>query len=71
MDRDPMLKERPYSLDVNIMPDSCANDMRLDMLIGEPLVFGFDKIDEMAEHYYQFLIKEEIIKKDENSKNNE
>ena len=62
MDRDPMLKERPYSLDVNIIPDSCGNSMRLDMLIGEPLVFGFDKIEEIAEHYYQFLIKEAIVK---------
>jgi hypothetical protein len=32
--------------------------MRLDMLIGEPLVFGFDRIEEIAERYYQFVKNE-------------
>lgn len=63
-DRDPSLVDRPYSLEVNIMPDSCKNDMRLDFLIGEPLKFGFDKIEEIAENYYHFLVEEEIIIKE-------
>ena len=58
--RDPSLAERPYSLEVNIMPDSCKYDMRLDFLIGEPLKFGFDKIEEIAEHFHQFLVKEGV-----------
>lgn len=55
IDRDPNLAKKPYSLEVNIMPDSGKYDMRLDMLVGDPLVFGFDKIEEIAEGYYQFL----------------
>lgn len=62
-DRDPSLVDRPYSLEVNIMPDSCKNDMRLDFLIGEPLKFGFDKIEEIAEHFYQFLVKDGVVDK--------
>lgn len=57
IDRDPTLASRPYSLEVNIMPDSLMYDMRLDMLIGEPLAFGFDKIESIAERYYQFITK--------------
>lgn len=51
----------PYSLEVNIIPDSIKNDMRLDMLIGDPLKFGFDKIEEIAENYHRFLITEGIV----------
>lgn len=51
---------RPYSLEVNIIPDSVKYDMRLDMLVGDPLKFGFDKIEEIAENYYKFLITEGI-----------
>ena len=58
--RDPSLAERPYSLEVNIMPDSCKYDMRLDFLVGDPLKFGFDKIEEIAEHFHQFLVKEGV-----------
>lgn len=50
----------PYSLDVNIIPNSVKYDMRLDMLIGDPLKFGFDKIEEIAENYHKFLIAEGI-----------
>lgn len=60
IDIDPHLKENPYSLEVNIMPDSSKYDMRLDMLIGNPLVFGFDRIEEIAERYYQFWMKEDF-----------
>ena len=60
-DRDPSLVDRPYSLEVNIMPDSVKHDMRLDMLVGEPLKFGFDKIEEIAEHYHRFLMDEGVI----------
>ena len=48
--------------EVSIIPDSCENDMRLDMLIGNPLAFGFDKVESVAEHYHQFL-KEEVLSK--------
>ena len=58
--RDPSLAERPYSLEVNIIPDSCKYDMRLDFLVGDPLKFGFDKIEEIAEHFHQFLVKEGV-----------
>ena len=58
IDRDATVKDRPFSLDVNIIPDSGKYDMRLDMLIGEPLVFGFDRIEDMAERYYQFVKNE-------------
>lgn len=51
----------PYSLEVNIIPDSIKNDMRLDMLIGDPLKFGFDKVEEIAENYHKFLTTEGII----------
>lgn len=51
---------RPYSLEVNIIPDSVKYDMRLDMLVGDPLKFGFDKIEEIAENYHKFLIAEGI-----------
>ena len=61
IDRDSKLRDNPYSLEVNIMPDSIKYDMRLDMLIGEPLVFGFDRIEEIAERYYQF-IRTEVFK---------
>jgi hypothetical protein len=61
IDRDSNLRDNPYSLEVNIMPDSIKYDMRLDMLIGEPLVFGFDRIEEIAERYYQF-IRTEVFK---------
>lgn len=64
IDRDTRLRDNPYSLEVNIMPDSVKYDMRLDMLIGEPLKFGFDKIEEIAEHYHHFLVEEEIIIKE-------
>ena len=57
-DRDPSLVDRPYSLEVNIILDSIKYDMRLDMLIGEPLVFGFDQIEEIAKKYYQFITTE-------------
>ena len=60
IDRDQHLKDNPYSLEVNIIPDSCKYDMRLDFLIGEPLKFGFDKIEEIAEHFHQFLVKEGV-----------
>ena len=60
-DRDPRCKEQPYSLDVNILPDSIKHDMRLDMLIGDPLRLGFDKVESIAEHYYHF-IQEELNK---------
>lgn len=63
IDRDPYLKDNPYSLEVNIIPDSCKNDMRLDFLIGEPLKFGFDKVEEIAEHFYQFLVKDGVVDK--------
>lgn len=58
---DANLVDRPYSLDVNIMPDSVLHDMRLDMLIGEPLKLGFDKVEEVADNYYKFLMTEGII----------
>lgn len=58
--RDPTFAENPYSLEVNIMPDSSKYDMRLDMLIGNPLVFGFDRIEEIAGRYYQFWMKEDL-----------
>lgn len=58
IDRDPNLASRPYSLEVNIIPDSVKYDMRLDMLVGDPLIFGFDKIEEIAENYHKFLITE-------------
>ena len=61
IDKDPTLKDKPYSLEVNIMPDSCAYDMRLDFLIGNPLKFGFDKIEEIAQRYHQFLELEGLI----------
>lgn len=35
--------------------------MRLDMLVGDPLIFGFDKIEEIAENYHKFLITEGIV----------
>lgn len=57
IDRDPTLASRPYSLEVKFIPDSIKNDMRLDMFIGDPLVFGFDKIESIAEQYYQFITK--------------
>ena len=60
IDREQHLKDNPYSLEVNIIPDSCKYDMRLDFLIGEPLKFGFDKIEEIAEHFHQFLVKEGV-----------
>lgn len=60
-DRDPRCKEEPYSLEVNILPDSIKHDMRLDMLIGDPLKLGFDKVESIAEKYYQF-IQEEVFK---------
>lgn len=60
IDRDPSLASNPYSLEVNIIPNSVKYDMRLDMLIGDPLKFGFDKIEEIAENYYKFLITEGI-----------
>ena len=56
--RNKTLMERPYSLEVNIMPDNFKFDMRLDMLIGDPLELGFDKVEEMAEHYYEFILNE-------------
>ena len=59
-DKDPRCKEQPYSLDVNILPDSIKHDMRLDMLIGDPLKLGFDKVESIAEHYYQFIKSEKI-----------
>ena len=62
IDRDPTLINRPYSLEVNIIPDSCKNDMRLDMLIGDPLVLGFDKVEEVAENYHQFLKTQGLVK---------
>lgn len=62
-DRDPTLKKSPFSLEVNIMPDSIKADMRLDMLIGDPLVFGFDKIEVIAENYHKFLIAEGITER--------
>ena len=68
-DRDPSLVDRPYSLEVNIMPDSCRYDMRLDMLIGEPLMFGFDRIEEIAERYYQFWMTEGLIDKRKEKEN--
>ena len=42
--------------------------MRLDMLVGNPLRFGFDKIEEIAENYHKFLITEGIAttKSDQN-----
>lgn len=58
---DANLVDRPYSLEVNIMPDSVLHDMRLDMLIGEPLKLGFDKVEEVADNYYKFLMTEGII----------
>jgi hypothetical protein len=58
IDRDATVKDRPFSLEVNIIPDSGKYDMRLDMLIGEPLVFGFNRIEEIAERYYQFVKNE-------------
>ena len=61
IDRDATVKDRHFSLEVNIIPDSVKYDMRLDMLIGEPLVFGFDRIEEIAERYYQF-IRTEVFK---------
>ena len=68
-DRDPSLVDNPYSLEVNIIPDSCRYDMRLDMLIGEPLVFGFDRIEEIAERYYQFWMAEGLIDKRKEKEN--
>lgn len=65
IDRDPHLKDSPYSLEVNIIPDSCKNDMRLDFLIGDPLKFGFDKVEEIAEHFHQFLVDDGIAVKKE------
>lgn len=62
IDRDPTLINRPYSLEVNIIPDSCKNDMRLDMLIGDPFALGFDNVESISEHYYQFLQKEGLGK---------
>lgn len=62
IDRDPRLINRPYSLEVNIIPDSCKNDMRLDMLIGDPLVLWFDKVEEVAENYYRFLRTQGLVK---------
>ena len=60
--RDIHLKENPYSLDVNIIPDSRVGyGMRLDMLIGDPLSLGFARVEEIAEGYYQFLKKEELV----------
>lgn len=50
----------PYSLEVNIIPNSVKYDMRIDMLVGDPLKFGFDKIEEIAENYHKFLIVEGI-----------
>ena len=61
-DRDPRLKDRPYSLEVNIIPDSIKAEMRLDMLIGDPLVLGFDKVEEIAENYHQFLKTQGLVK---------
>ena len=57
-EKDPRCAERPYSLEVNIMPDSIKHEMRLDMLIGDPLTLGFDKVESMAENYYNFLKQE-------------
>ena len=68
-DRDPSLVDRPYSLEVNIVPDSVKNDMRLDFLIGEPLKFGFEKIEEIAEHFHQFLETEGITVKKKSNEN--
>ena len=31
---------------------------------GEPLKFGFDRIEEIAEHYHRFLVEEDIVIKD-------
>ena len=61
-DRDPHLKQNPYSLEVNIIPDSINAKMRLDMLIGDPLVLGFDKVEEIAENYHQFLKTQGLVK---------
>ena len=69
IDRDPTIKDEPYSLEVNIMPDSVKHDMRLDFLIGEPLKFGFDKIEEIAEHFHQFLETEGITVKKKSNEN--
>lgn len=46
-----------HSIDTKLM-NVIKYDMRLDMLIGEPLVFGFDRIEEIAERYYQFVKNE-------------
>ena len=62
IDRDPRLRDNPYSLEVNIMPDSVKYDMRLDMLIGDPFVLGFDKVEEVAENYHQFLKTQGLVK---------
>ena len=62
IDRDAHLEHSPYSLEVNIMPDSINACMRLDMLIGDPLVLGFDKVEETAENYYQFLQTQGLVK---------
>ena len=59
---DPYLMQKPYSLEVNIMPDSIKAEMRLDMLIGDPLVLGFDKVEEVAENYHQFLKTQGLVK---------
>lgn len=48
-----------HSIDTKLM-NVIKYDMRLDMLIGDPLKFGFDKIEEIAENYYKFLITEGI-----------
>lgn len=50
-----------HSIDTKLM-NVIKYDMRLDMLIGDPLAFGFDKVESIAEHYYQFL-KEEVLSK--------
>ena len=52
-----------HSIDTKLM-NVIKYDMRLDMLIGDPLKFGFDKIEEIAEHYHHFLVEEGIIIKE-------
>ena len=49
-----------HSIDTKLM-NVIKYDMRLDMLVGDPLKFGFDKIEEIAENYYKFLITEGIV----------
>lgn len=48
-----------HSIDTKLMK-VIENGMRLDFLIGEPLDFGFDKVEEIAEHFHQFLVKEGV-----------